>query len=156
MGLIDIIKSLSTVLSSAVNKSQQPPEKNMLGTPRIRPGAVGCKARRLSNVQCSPPKWTTFAAQNCFQPSFQDTTSLSGKRWFSWVWQNDLFISGCRCCRRYLHNWHQTVPPPFPFSDVFETFWIAAENISFKNMDVCWNTSPSPHTHTHAPNPCWS
>ena len=40
MGLIEIIKPLSTVLSSAVNKSQYQ-EKLFLGAPRIKLGVEG-------------------------------------------------------------------------------------------------------------------
>ena len=59
MGLIDMIKSLSTILSSAFNKSLQHQEKNsqaekFMGTPRIKPGAAGCKARTLSIMVCGP------------------------------------------------------------------------------------------------------
>ena len=60
MGLIDMIKPLSTVLSSAVVKSWQHQENNsqrqkLLGMPRIKPGAAGCKLRKLSIVLCGPP-----------------------------------------------------------------------------------------------------
>ena len=44
MGLIDIIKSLSTFLSSAVNKSRLYQEKKFLGIPRIEHGADGSEA----------------------------------------------------------------------------------------------------------------
>ena len=45
---IDLIKPLSTVLSSAVIKSRQHQEKNA----ENRTGAAGCKARTLSIVLC--------------------------------------------------------------------------------------------------------
>ena len=56
MGSIDMIKPLSTVQSSAVNKSQQHQENNyqrekILGTRRIEPGAAGCEAKTLSMRQ---------------------------------------------------------------------------------------------------------
>ena len=45
MGLLDIDKPLSTVISSAVNKSQQHCEKNILEMPRIETGAAGREAK---------------------------------------------------------------------------------------------------------------
>ena len=50
MGSIDIIKPMSTVLSSVINISQ-PSRVKLLGTSRIEPGAAGCEAR----VLCGPP-----------------------------------------------------------------------------------------------------
>ena len=41
MGLIDIIKLKTTVLTSDVSKSQQHQEKKSLGMMRIEPGAAG-------------------------------------------------------------------------------------------------------------------
>ena len=48
MGSIDIIKPLSTVLSSAANKSQQCRESN--------PGSLGAKRERYPFVLCGPSK----------------------------------------------------------------------------------------------------
>ena len=55
VGSIEMSKPLPTVLSSAVNKSQQHQEKKsrrekFLGTQRIKPGIAGCKARTISIV----------------------------------------------------------------------------------------------------------
>ena len=50
MGSIDIIKALSTVLSSAVSKSQQHQEKKSRERRESNPGAAGCKARMLTIV----------------------------------------------------------------------------------------------------------
>ena len=47
MGPIDIIKPLSTVLGSAVKKSQEHQEKNSWGMPRIESGAAGCNSGML-------------------------------------------------------------------------------------------------------------
>ena len=52
MGSIDIIKSLSTVPSRAVNLCNI---DLFLGTQRLEPGAAGCKARKLSIVLCTSP-----------------------------------------------------------------------------------------------------
>ena len=43
MGLICIIKPLSTVLSSAVNKSQQHQEKKSWERQELNPGSLGAK-----------------------------------------------------------------------------------------------------------------
>ena len=43
MGLIDIIKPLSTVQSSAINKSQQHQEKNSWECQELNPGLLGEK-----------------------------------------------------------------------------------------------------------------
>ena len=47
MGLIDMIKPLSTVQSSAVNKSQQPQEKNSWECRDSNPGPHGAKRERF-------------------------------------------------------------------------------------------------------------
>ena len=62
MDLIDMIKPLSTGLSSAVNESQQhhheynSQREKFLGTPWVEPGAAGCEAWMLSIV-LSTPLW---------------------------------------------------------------------------------------------------
>ena len=43
MGSIDIIKPLSSVLSSAINKSQQDQEKNFQKRQESKPGPLGTK-----------------------------------------------------------------------------------------------------------------
>ena len=65
MGSIDMIKPLSTVLSSAVNKSQHHQENNyqrekFLGMLRIKPGAVGVKPERYHLCYVAPHKLTSF------------------------------------------------------------------------------------------------
>ena len=55
MGWIDIIKPLSTVQGSAVNKSQKHQEKKILGRLRIKPGAAGCETRGLALCYAAPP-----------------------------------------------------------------------------------------------------
>ena len=54
MGLLDIDKPLSTVISSAVNKSQQHCEKKILEMSRIETGAAGREAKTLSIELCDP------------------------------------------------------------------------------------------------------
>ena len=51
MSLIDIIETLSTVLSINLSNTK----KNIIGNARIVPRAAGCKARILSIVLCTPP-----------------------------------------------------------------------------------------------------
>ena len=50
MSLIDIIETLSTVLSINLSNTK----KNIIGNARIVPRAAGCKARMLSIVLCTP------------------------------------------------------------------------------------------------------
>ena len=59
-GLIDLIKPLSTVLSTAVNKSQQYQEKNSRERKESNPGLQRskCATSRL----CSPPCFRTLVA----------------------------------------------------------------------------------------------
>ena len=54
MGLIDIIKPLSSVLSSFLNKSQQLQATKILGGAENLTRATGCKATTLSIVECRP------------------------------------------------------------------------------------------------------
>ena len=56
MGLIDIIKPLSTVLSSAVNKSQQHQKKNSLERQGLNLGLQG--AKQESSPKCYVAQWT--------------------------------------------------------------------------------------------------
>ena len=57
MDLIDIIKPLSTVLNSAVNKSQHHQEKKILGMPKIDPGLLSEKCAVLPPFQTNFPWW---------------------------------------------------------------------------------------------------
>ena len=60
MGSIDIIKPLSTVLSSAINKYQQHQEKKNWNTPRIKPRTPGWEASLLPLCYEAPPTSTNF------------------------------------------------------------------------------------------------
>ena len=55
MSSIDIFKHLFNVLGSAVNKSQQHPEKFFWGTPRIEPGAALVRSKYTASVLYRPP-----------------------------------------------------------------------------------------------------
>ena len=64
MGLIDIIKPLSTVLTSAVNKSQQYLVKKVSGMPRIEPEAAGREASMQPLCYAAPLfLWVIFSAR---------------------------------------------------------------------------------------------
>ena len=55
MGLIEVIKSLATVLSSAINKSRQNHEKKWMRMWRIEPGATGFETRMPSLLAAPHP-----------------------------------------------------------------------------------------------------
>ena len=65
MGSIDIIKLLSTALSSAVNKSEQHQEKNSWEYRVSNPGLLGEKQehQNAASVPCNPPLHETVFGQ---------------------------------------------------------------------------------------------
>ena len=67
MGSIDIVKPLPTVLSSAVNKSQEHNDKKILVMPRIECGAAGLEASMLPLCYAGPlPPEVYSSSLTCF------------------------------------------------------------------------------------------